>query len=90
MGYICTEMGFSYEEIPIFIIPKYARNTFLQAYYTIAHHCNKPIFPIMFLFAREKLKRSKNDRHTQCLRIKNGLYSLSFLYSPLKLYNVER
>ena len=53
MGYICTEMGFSYEEIPIFI-PKYARNTFLQAYYTITHHCNKPIFPIMFLFAREK------------------------------------
>lgn len=47
-------LGFSYEEIPIFIIPKYARNTFLQAYYTITHHCNKPIFPIMFLFAREK------------------------------------
>lgn len=54
MGYICTEMGFSYEEIPIFIIPKYARNTFLQAYYTINHHCNKPILPHYVSFARKK------------------------------------
>lgn len=63
MGYI-AQNGFSYEEIPIFIIPKYARNTFLQAHYTITHHCNKPIFPIMFLFTREKLKEVKWQTYT--------------------------
>lgn len=87
MGYICTKMGFSYEEIPIFIIPKYARNTFLQAHYTITHHCNKPIFPIMFLFTREKLKRSKNGRHTQCLRIKTDC--TVFLFCTVRLNYIQ-
>ncbi len=57
--------------------------------YNITHHCNKPALSIIFLFAREKSRKSKIRKHKQCSGIKNGLYSLSFLYSPFKLYTMR-
>lgn len=53
MGYICTEMGFSYEENPFsMIFLKCAKCLSPSLLYNITQCCNTPVLSVRFLFAK--------------------------------------
>lgn len=59
MGYICTEMGFSYEENPFFVIfLRCEKCLFPSLLYNITQRCNKPVLSVMFPFAKREQRES--------------------------------